>query len=178
MAIDSDHPQLVLEALRAADTVDAAGIDVVAEGDVLVLRGAVGTPEEATAAASIAQQHVETVRSELRVDVNLREGPGTGETDPGRPDEALQGSSFDPVNPADDLVSDLQESLTENLPWDPPHEAVEVPTRAEERGIGTGGSADDGEDHLIERGGKSLPDLSPEELARAARPQPRDEETS
>ena len=177
MAIDPDLTDVVREALAAADTVDASSIDVVAEGEALVLRGGVATHEEATAAVSVADQHATTVRNELRIDTNLREGVDFREPDAGER-SATSGAPFDPTSEPDDLVDDLQTSLEENVPWDPPHEAVEVPTRAEERGTaGTNGFDEDPDDDSAATS-KSLPDLSPEELSRAAHPQPRDEENA
>lgn len=158
MAIDPDLTDVVRESLEAVDTVDARHIEVVADGDELVLRGGVATHEEASAAAAVATQHAEEVRNELRVDVNLREGLEAG----GQPE---------------DLVSDLQESLTENVPWDPPHEAVEVPTRAEERGVVDSSADDDGTDDEAATA-RSLPDMNADELSRAAHPEARDEETA
>ena len=184
MPFDPDQPDIVREALATADTVDARTIHVDAAEDAVVLRGSVATHEEASAAAMIAEQHADRVRSELTIDTNLRESAaavdGEASTAPNRD---VAGSSLGPVEQSDDLVTDMQESLTENVPWDPPHEAVQVPTRAEERGTQAGARVDgdttggDGLDDLG-TGGKSLPDLSPDELARAAHPQPRDEEDS
>jgi hypothetical protein len=182
MAIDPDQPDVVLEALRAADGVDARGIDAVADGEVLVLRGTVATFEQSSAAQLIAEQHGDRIRNELHVDVNFREGLEDGaEPTTTRPSESLRSSSFNPVEEPDDLVGDMQHALEENLSWDAPHEYTEVPTRAEERGLADRSAPDDEADDNalladVENGAKSLPDLSPEELSRAAHPQPRDEE--
>ena len=167
----------------AADTVDARAIDVSTDGEVVVLRGSVATFEEAAAAANVAEALAASVRNELRVDVNLREGLDSTEATPDRPAaDSLGGSAFNPVEQSDDLVEDLQESLEENLPWDPPTESVEVPTRAESRGTADGTGHDDGGDDMVRDAadptGKSLPDLSPEELSRAAHPQAHDQETA
>ena len=177
MAIDPDLTDVVREALAAADTVDARSIEVVADGDALVLRGGVATHEEATAAVSVADQHAEAVRNELRVDTNLREGLDLREPAP-EPGSSGDPSPFDPTSQPDDLVADLQTSLTENVPWDPPQEPVEVPTRAEERGVAGSNGFDEDPDAQPAATEKSLPDLSPEELSRAAHPEPRDEETA
>ena len=178
MPIDPDQPATVLEALQASDAVDARAIDVAADGDVLVLRGSVATFEESAAAAGVAEAHADEVRNELSVDVNLREGLDAAEPEQQRQvADSMRTSSFNPVEEPDDLVEDMQDSLTENVPWDPPTDAVEVPTRAEARG-----RADTIEETLLEDAPgpatKSLPDLSPEELTRAAHPKPRDEEAS
>lgn len=176
MPIDPDQHDAVREALDAADSLDASSVVVAAESDVVVLRGSVATYEESSAAVTIAEQHADAVRNELRVDVNLREGVGDGEAHAdAKSSEALQGSAFNPVEQTDDLVDDMQESLEENVPWDPPHEAVEVPTRAEARGVADH-SGDDAD--APDAGDKSLPDVTPEELSRAAHPQPRDEENA
>ncbi len=184
MAIDPDQPDVVLEALRAADAVDARGIAVTGDGDDLVLRGTVATFEESSAAQLIAEQHADRVRNELNVDVNVREGVGDpdDENTP-RVAESLRTSSFNPVEEPDDVVVDMQHALEENLPWDAPHEYTEVPTRAEERGLADRSAPDDEDDDNalladVQEGAKSLPDMTPEELSRAAHPQPRDEETA
>ena len=183
MALDPDQPTLVLEALQAADTVDARGIDVSADGDVLVLRGTVATFEEATAATNVAEAHADEIRNELRVDVNFREGLDNQETQQDRQvADSLRSSSFNPVEQPDDLEDDLQKSLEENVPWDPPDEFIEVPTRAEARGVADRSAVDDdGEDTMLGEPAaieKSLPDMSADELSRAAHPQPRDEENA
>ena len=176
MAIDPDLTDVVREALAAADNVDARTIDVVPDGDVVVLRGGVATHEEASAAVSVADQHAPSVRNELRVDTNLREGLDLGEPRQEGGSQA-QGSASDPTT-ADDLVDNLQDSLEENVPWDPPHEAVEVPTRAEERGTAGTNGYDEDPDADAPATSKSLPELSPDELSRAAHPEARDEENA
>ena len=184
MAIDPDQPDVVLEALHAADAVDARGIAVAGDGDDLVLRGTVATFEQSSAAQLIAEQHADSVRNELHVDVNFREDVDAGVAASGsRGAESLQTSSFNPVEEPDDVVVDMQHALEENLPWDAPHEYTEVPTRAEERGLADRSASDgeDGADTLlgdVADGGKSLPDMTAHDLSRAAQPQPRDEETA
>ena len=165
----------------AADSVDARAIDVSTDGDVVVLRGSVATFEEAAAAASVAESVAASVRNELRVDVNLREGlDGAEPATDAQGTESIGGSAFT-LGEQSDLVDDLQESLEENVPWDPPTESVEVPTRAESRGTADGTGHDDSPDMVADGSdatAKSLPDLSPEELSRAAHPQPHNEETA
>lgn len=182
MAIDPDQPDVVLEALRAAEAVDARGIAVAGDGDHLVLRGTVATFEQSSAAQLIAEQHADSVRNELLVDVAFREDTDVQATEAPRASDPLQTSSFNPVDQPDDVVVDMQHALEENLPWDAPHEYTEVPTRAEERGLADRSAPDgDGDDSLladVADGGKSLPDLTPEELSRAAHPRPADEETA
>ena len=182
MPVDPDQPDLVREALLGADTLDSRDIRVETDDDVIVLRGSVASHEEATAAAMIAERHADAVRNESSVDRNLREVTDMAQDQPvAQPNRAVPGSSFAALEEPDDLVTDLQESLTENVPWDPPHEAVQVPTRAEERGLVDRSPSDGPEDDVLDQTGenaaKSLPDLSPEELARAAHPQPKDQET-
>lgn len=178
MAIDQDQRDVILEALQASDAVDTDAVDITGGDGVVVLRGTVATFEESTAVEHIASQHVPEVRNELQVDPNLREGARGGTQPPDeRRSEALRGSSFDRVEEPDDLVSDTQDSLDENVSWDPPHAPVEVPTRAEERGRAEAGSpsgaAEEGElldDTADSAAAKSLPDVAPEELRRAAHP--------
>lgn len=178
MAIDPDLTDVVREALADADNLDARSIDVIADGDVVVLRGGVATHEEASAAVSVADQHATSVRSELQVDTNLREGLDRDEPRQENRPSTGEGSPFDPTTEPNDLVDNLQDSLEENVPWDPPHEAVEVPTRAEERGTaGTNGSDEDPDEDVASTD-KSLSELSPEELSRAAHPEARDEENA
>jgi hypothetical protein len=183
MPVDPDQPDIVREALLGADSLDSRGIRVEADDDVIVLRGSVASHEEATAAAMIAERHADVVRNEISVDRNLREVTDMAQDQPvAEPNREAAGSSFGGVSEPDDLVTDMQESLTENVPWDPPHEAVQVPTRAEARGLVDRSPGDEAGDDILDgaadAGAKSLPDLSPEELARAAHPQPRDEETN
>lgn len=190
MAIDTDQIDEVREALAAADSVDPGGIRILADGDVLVLRGSVATFEEVTAAQQIAEERATQVRNELLVDHNLRETGGTessaGDVADSARRDGLQGSSYDPLERADDVVSDVQEALDENRAWDPPHEAVEVPTRAESRGVAdrrVGADAPDADqDALLDEdagdGTKSLPDLSSDELSRAAHPERREEDST
>ena len=188
MAIDTDQIDEVRAALEAADSVDAGNVRVVAEGDAVILRGSVATFEQSSAAQQIAQEHAETVRNELVVDHNLRETGGMDPTpaedgDGAARREGLQGSAYDPLERSDDVVTDSQESLDENVPWDPPHESVEVPTRAEARGVADRRSAPADADLGAELDEDttstetSLADVSPEELARAAHPQPAEEDT-
>ena len=150
MATDSEDTDVILEALAASDSVDARAVDIVMEeGGTVVVRGSVATFEEASAALRIAEEHADSVRNELRVEVNLREG-SDGLTEEESSEElrraGLQGSSYDTVEQPDDLVSDMQEALDESLPWDPPDEPVEVPTRAESRGPADPNAADDYDD--------------------------------
>ena len=181
MPVDPDQPDLVREALEGADSLDSRGIRVETDDEVIVLRGSVASHEEATAAAMIAERHADAVRNEISVDRNLREVTDMAQDQPvAQPNRDAPGSSFAAIEEPDDLVTDMQESLTENVPWDPPHEPVQVPTRAEERGLVDRSPGDDAGDDPIDNDtatAKSLPDLSPEELARAANPQPRDQET-
>ena len=182
MAIDPDLPDVVREALRAADAVDARGIDVTGDDEDLVLRGTVATFEESSAAQLVAEQHAVRVRNELHVDVNFREGLDDAEPAP-RSQDSLRGSSFNAAEEPDDVVVDMQHALEENLSWDAPHEYTEVPTRAEERGLADRGAPDEDDDDNslladVSDGAKSLPDMTPDELTRAAHPQPRDEETA
>lgn len=182
MATESEEPDVILEALQTSDFVDARAVNVTVDEGAVVIGGTVATYEEASAALRIAQEHAAEVRNELRVDVNFREGVGDeGETEGEARRSGLQGSSFEALEGSDDLVSDMQESLDESLPWTPPDEPVEVPTRAESRGTADPNAADDEDPDAgllaesADSSDRSLADMSADELARAAHPEPQQE---
>lgn len=138
MAIDDDTLARIRTALAETDRVDAARIEVTAEQEAVLLRGAVANPEEASVAAMIAEQDVAAVRNELQVDPGLREGAVAA----AHPDvSAADQPPFDPdpTGPTEQTDSDqpteVAESLAENLPWDPPDEPSLAPTQSEERGV-------------------------------------------
>ncbi|HVL99651.1 MAG TPA: BON domain-containing protein [Egibacteraceae bacterium] len=176
MAPDDDTLDRIRAALDESVRVDPERVEILREGDDVVLRGAVATPEEASVAAMIAEREVERVRSELRVDAGLRERTTGGAGPEGEPEAAPQRSPELPSEPADDLTSDVAEALGESLPWDPPDTPSFTPTRAEERGVmgrdtaaaslAPEGPVDDPDD--VE---PSAPDLSAAELERSARPE-------
>lgn len=180
MAIDEETRARINDALERSDRVDAGRIDVADDGDAVVLRGAVATPEEATVAVMIAEADATeavTVRNELRVDEGLREataqdagGVAAGKATPQRSPEQ-------PGQPADDLTPHAEEALGESIAWDPPDAPSTAPTQGEERGrlardtsvppSAEAGTVDDPDDV-----DPSAADLSAAELERTARPQP------
>ena len=186
MASEDDF-DLIRQAFDESDGVDGRGIDLdVDDSGVLVLRGAVATPEQATAAEAAARLHVDDVRNELRVDANLREDPAAPDAGPYEtPQEELQGSTLPPPSEqSDDLQTDVQMSLEENLPWDPPDRPVEVPTQGEQRGgvdrdVTVPEVADEGalDENAADETSASLRDMSAAELARSARPEHEERDT-
>ena len=136
--IDPDDLASVAAALEDSDRVDSGRIRVDSDGGEVVLRGAVATPEEAAAAALLAEGIAPRVRSELRVDHNLREG--LDDVEPGEravpaEDEVLVGNVDMLAGPDASIESDLARAMEENEPWDPPTEPQLAPTAAE---YGTG----------------------------------------
>ncbi len=184
MAIRPEVLDLIQEALDRADGVDARDIDLALDGDAVVLRGAVSTFEEASAAALLAEQHAAAVRNELRIDPNLREDTAGVEDLADSPEPAPTAADAE-IRQADDLVTDVGDALAENVAWEPPDEPTFVPTQAEERGMvdhdvvavepAPAGPLSEDEADRVE---PSLPDLSAEELARTARPTPVDDDRS
>lgn len=165
MTADDETLARIRAALDDSDRVDAARVEVARDGQQVVLRGAVATAEEGTAAAMIAERDADRVRSDLRVDAGLREATSTGAPPPtGQPAAAPSTSPEDPTRPADDLTANVEEALGENLAWDPPDVPASAPTRAEERGSPAGEASEAGE---VE---PSAGDLSAAELQRDARP--------
>lgn len=177
MTIDDETLARIRAALEESARVDAARLQVAQDGQEVVLRGAVATPEEATVAAMIAEQDTPTVRNELLVDAGLREGAGAAA---GEEPSAPQRSPEDPAQPADDLTPAAEEALGESIAWDPPEAPSSAPTRAEERGhLARDATAvpvapeGDVEDPDAEE--PSAADLSAAELQRAARPDHRED---
>ena len=178
----ADDPKALDEladALERSDSVDASRIVLsVADDGVVVLRGAVATVEQADQAALLASELADDVRNELRVDVNVREDiTELGGREDGGADSSRRGADLATQEVGGDLTTDVQESLDENIPLDPPDEPVFVPTAREQRGgIDAGGDVElpadagdlDGDDAAATQ--PSLADMSPEELARSARP--------
>lgn len=175
--------EMVRQALLEADDLDPTDIDLAVEDGSVVLRGAVSTFEEATAAQAAAALHTDEVRNELRVDPNIRENPAGVEEADVATRESLHGSTVEaPSAQGDDLQTDVQLALDENLPWDPPDSPSNVPTLAEERGIvdrdvTVPEAADEGDldADAAEETTPSLPDLSAAELARSAKPTPQED---
>lgn len=185
---------VIRAALDEAASVDASRIEL-EEDDVgqVVLRGAVATHEEASAANLIVEEHADAVRNLLWVDPNLRETAGlsaaaasdgdvTGMA-AGGTDATERATERATGEMGGEIVTDVQESLDENVAWEPPDEPVMVPSAGEERG---GLDHPSSSEEPAEAGPlseeeadattPSLPELSPEELARSAHPDHNQEE--
>lgn len=177
MTADDETLARIRAALDDEERVDARRVEVHRDDQGVVLRGAVATPEEATAATMVAELDTASVRNELRVDPGLREATSAGAAPPvGAPPPAPQRSPEDPSQPADDLTPHVEEALGENLAWDPPEAPVLAPTRAEERGSPAGEAGrieDPAPDDADEA--PSAADLSAAELRRTARPDSQEE---
>lgn len=179
MAVTPDVIDEVRVALAEEPQVEHARIEVAAEGDVVVLRGAVPAPEQAATAATVAQAHAPAVDNRLRVDPHLREDETSADEVAGaawdrpRPPRSerltVQESSLDPEVVEEDLPSDAQSAMAENLPMDPPDAPYSAPTATEqfsgpERAQEVEQAADAGEEPEDEE--PSAPDLSSSELRR------------
>lgn len=176
MTIDDETLARIRVALEDSSRVDADRLQVTADGEDVVLRGAVATPEEATVAAMIAEQDTPTVRNELLVDAGLREGAGAAGD---APSPAPQRSPEDPDRP-DDLTPNAEEALGEGVAWDPPEAPSSAPTRAEERGYLSRDAeavpaAPEGDVEDPDAVDPSAADLSAAELERSARPDDRED---
>lgn len=195
MATDEETLARIREVLDASDRVAAARVSVDQSGDGVVLRGAVATPEEATAAALLAEQEAPAVRNEMRVDTNLREDPAdprvadpdaaagdwdrATSADTSSPDHRSNQTGTTAVDdPPGDQPADVEAALGENLPWDPPDEPALAPTPEEQRGIvdhditeadpADAGPVEEADD-VTAGGENSAGDLSAAELAESAR---------
>ncbi len=173
MVMDEETLARVRAALDESPRVDARRVDVAAGPEQVVLRGAVPTPEEATVAGLLAEEHAVNVRNQLAVDANLREGaaePAAAEATLPATDEVLVGD-LDMTAGDQPPVTDMADALDRNEPVDPPDEPMSAPTTDEERGtldrdtrdapIAEEGPVPDPEDVA-----PSAPDLSAEELRR------------
>lgn len=170
MALDDVTLNETIDRVRAvladSDRVDAGRIEV-AEGDAgLVLRGAVPSAEQASVALLLAQRHADAVTNQLRVDANLREGPGVS-GDEGNAD----------VSPSEASPRDATEkALIDSEPLDPPDEPSSAVTAGEQTGVvdrdvALEEVAPQGEvpDDDLADASPSAPDLSRDELERSAR---------
>ncbi|CAN5297988.1 hypothetical protein BH20ACT9_BH20ACT9_10860 [soil metagenome] len=173
MVMDDETLARVRAALDESPRVDARRVDVAAGPEEVLLRGTVATPEEATVAGLVAEQHAVNVRNQLAVDANLREGtaePTAAEATLPATDEVLVGE-LDMTAGDQPHVTDMAEALDRNEPVDPPDEPMLAPTTAEERGTL---DRDTRDAPIAEEGpvpdpdevAPSAPDLSAEELRR------------
>lgn len=179
MAVTRDVIDEVRVALAEEPQVEHVGIDVVADGDVVVLRGSVPAPEQAATAETVAQAHAAVVDNRLRVDPHGREdetsGDEVGGASPDRPRPprsdrlTVQESSLDPEMIEEDLPSDVHSAMAENQPMDPPDAPHSAPTASEQfsgpdRAQEVEEAADAGD--VPEDEEPSAPDLSRSELHR------------
>ena len=168
--IDPDDLAAIKERLDDSDRVDARRVELAAEGDTVVLRGAVAEPEEAAAAALIVEQVAERVVNELRIDTNLREGvedPVDAEQVVPVENEILIGSTDMLAGPDATITSDMAEALQENEPWDPPDEPSLAPMQDQhERHVisGDGGEITNEDPGEVSRSDYAAADLTQEEL--------------
>ncbi len=179
---------VIRAALDEAASLDASRIELEEDDDGgVVLRGAVATAEQASAASFVVEEHADAVRNLLWVDPNLRETAGVGVDTPGvgnvtgtaaaGPDDPERATERATGEMGGEIVTDVQESLDENVAWDPPDEPVMVPSSGEERGALDHPSSDVESaeagplsEEEADATAPSLPELSPEELARSAHP--------
>lgn len=200
MPITDDTLSAVREALEREEGVDASRIQVEPEGDRVVLRGSVPTGNQIDVAATLAEAHAPAVRTALSVDQGLREDaaasaePAAEPTDEQAADRPADAAGDDPVRPSrrstsggelssqvsefrpqpvdDDLTSDEDQALAENLPWDPPDAPHSAPTGSEQRGVSPYEADTEPPTDLDPEAGDeepSLSDLSAAELAQDAR---------
>lgn len=208
MAITDDTLSAVREALENERAVDASRIEIAGEGDRVVLRGSVPTDNQVDVAATLAEALAPDVRTALSVDPGMREDaaesaePAAEPTDEQAADRPADAAGDDPVRPSrrstrsgpdlttqtsefrpqpvdDDLTSDEDMALGENLPWDPPDAPHSAPTGSEQRGVApretdTEPPTEADPDPADED--PSLSDLSAAELAKDARGEDTDRE--
>ena len=159
-------------ALEDSERVDARRIVIDGDDGKVVLRGAVASSEEASAAALIAETRVEHVSNQLTIDPGLREGtidPISVERVEPAENEVLIGSTDMLAGPDAAIETDLSRALEENVPWSPPDEPQLAPTYDEYRGDASPGAldapeGDDPDPDLIHREDYAAADLSREDL--------------
>jgi hypothetical protein len=198
MAFDEQTLAEIRHALERSERVDASRIDVTGgDGDDVVLRGSVSTHEEASTAAMLVEQHAPGVDNQLRVDPGIREDTTRAPEEPNAPRTEQDGSSQTRERPlaqdlsaqvqtwqpteTDDLTSDVDEALAENVAWDPPDTPSAPPTAAEQRGHGErdariAAAAPEGPVDDPDEVAPSAADLSQAELERSAHPTNQNEE--
>ena len=167
--MDEEERALVEQELAESERVDESRIRVVADGDGVALEGAVASPEEADAAALVAERHSENVVNRLRVDPLVREGIDNDEpreeVAPAQ-DEILVGGPDPLAGPDATITSDSAEAFSENEPWNPPDEPVLAATAGEYENR----PVYDGDETVSAAGepGPAAADLTEDDLARAA----------
>jgi hypothetical protein len=177
---------VIRAALDEAASLDASRIELEEDDDGgVVLRGAVATAEQASAASLVVEEYADVVRNLLWVDHNLRETAGVDAPSEGDGTATAAAGSDDPERATEratgemggEIVTDVQESLDENVAWEPPDEPVMVPSAGEERGtldhpssVEEPAEAGPLSEEEADATAPSLPELSPEELARSAHP--------
>jgi hypothetical protein len=182
--MDPDDVARVRALLDESDRVDATRVHLVSEGGRFVLSGFVATPEEAGVAAMIAERELPAVVNALVVDPGLREGlerPADTERTVPAENEILVGDPDMLSGPESQITTDLERSLEENEPLDPPDEPHFGLTAVEQRGgasdlvidAGLAGAdlSDDEDADEADREDDELPaaaDLTAQDLAEAA----------
>jgi hypothetical protein len=159
-------------ALEDSDRVDATRIVLESDETGVILRGAVASSDEASAAALIAEARADNVANELTIDPALREGiEAPLSVEPVQPaeNEVLVGSTDMLAGPDAAMETDLGRALEENVPWTPPDEPQMAPTEEEYGGATSPGALDSpsGEDpdpDLVHREDYAAADLSREDL--------------
>lgn len=168
-------PEVLTEiksALEDSDRVDATRISLEASGGRVVLRGAVASSDEASAAALIAETRTDRVSNELTIDPNLREGtesPISVERVRPAENEVLIGSTDMLAGPDAAMETDLDRALEENVPWTPPDEPQLAPTEDEYAGAASPGAmasptGEDPDPDLAHREDYAAADLAREDL--------------
>ena len=176
--MDPDVLEEIKVALEDSDRVDARRIVVEGSDGKVVLRGAVASSEEASAAALIAETRTEHVSNQLTIDTGLREGaidPISVERVEPAENEVLIGSTDMLAGPDAAIESDLSHALEENVPWNPPDEPQLAPTYDEYRGDASPGALDapegaDPDPDLAHREDYAAADLSREDLTADGEP--------
>jgi hypothetical protein len=159
-------------ALEDSERVDPSRVYLEARDDAIVLRGAVASSDEASAAALIAEARAEKVSNELTIDPNLREGaerPVSVERVQPAENEVLIGSTDMLAGPDAAIETDMGRALEENVPWTPPDEPHLAPTEDEYAGSTSPGAMDspsgqDPDPDLAHREDYAAADLSREDL--------------
>lgn len=180
MPIDQDDVRQIENALAVSTRIDHERVQVVAREDRIVLHGAVATPEEAAAAAIIAERYGHDVVNELRIDRHLQEGaerPQAREQAVPAENEVLIGDTDMLAGPDAHITTDMATAFQENEPWIPPDAPIAVAAPASEaagaRSPGDGGDVDeivdDPDPDAVDRSRYAAADLTQADLEAAAR---------